>query len=86
MENEASYQDPVIPQSTIEKPSFAGIFDDEQELTGNEDWVALPNNGPDSAKIIMSSEVRFPPRNHISKNVRNRCKWKWEKLDCGCYL
>ena len=29
MENEASYQDPVIPASTIEKPSFAGIFDDE---------------------------------------------------------
>lgn len=61
MENEASYQDPVIPASTIEKPSFAGIFDDEQELTNNEDWVALPDNGPDSAKIIMSSEVKFPP-------------------------
>jgi hypothetical protein len=61
MENEASYQDPVIPASTIEKPSFAGIFDDEQELTSNEDWVALPDNGPDSAKIIMSSEVKFPP-------------------------
>ena len=46
MENEVSSQDPVIPESTIEKPSFAGIFDDEQELTGNQDWVAVPSNLP----------------------------------------
>lgn len=61
MENEVSSQDPVIPESTLEKPSFAGIFDDEQELTGNQDWVAVPSNGPDASKIIMSNEVKFPP-------------------------
>ncbi len=61
MENDFSMDDPVIPESTLDKPSFEGIFDDEQELTGNQDWVAVPANGPDANKIIMSNEVRFPP-------------------------
>jgi hypothetical protein len=61
MENDFSLTDPEIPVSTLEKPSFEGIFDDEHELTGNQDWVAVPNNGPDGNKIIISQEVKFPP-------------------------
>jgi hypothetical protein len=61
MENDIVMDDPAIPNSTVPKPSFEGIFDDEQELTANQNWVAVPDNGPDGNKIILSQEVKFPP-------------------------
>ena len=61
MENAIGTSDPVIPDSTVGKPSFEGIFDDEQELTGDQNWVAVPDSGADGNKIIISQEVKFPP-------------------------
>ena len=40
METEYSGKDPAIPQSNVPKPSFEGIFDDEQDAVGSQDWVA----------------------------------------------
>lgn len=61
METDYSGKDPAIPKSNVPKPTFEGIFDDEQDAVGSQDWVALPSNGPDATKLIMSNEVKFPP-------------------------
>jgi len=61
LETEYVGGDPVIPPSNVPAPSFEGIFDDEQDMTGNQEWVAVPSNGPDANKIIVSNEVKFPP-------------------------
>ena len=58
-----SDDDIVLEPSTVEKPSFQGIFDEDKVVGGGDAWTSTTGTGSglSSGKLVLSKEVQFPP-------------------------